>query len=230
MTKDEVTRKGIDSVNDDPETQLAPTRAAPQSPQAYSAADAETLPYPDDDVSAYTDTDERAYSWRTVQIFVGLMAVAVLAATWMVAAWWTHREDTASTPTSAAPTVQPSPDDHIVAAAPAPAPAAVPPPVVDDDAYVAAAISFKTMKSWYGMAGSDYRARSIAMTECKTVIGADDCVVAESTFHGCIAVVMDKSGNFSGGKGPDADSAKADAYARYDHPGQSWFTTPVCSK
>jgi hypothetical protein len=46
---------------------------------------------PDDDV--WNDEDDAAYTRGTVKIFVGLIAVAVIAAAWMVGVWATHRGD-----------------------------------------------------------------------------------------------------------------------------------------
>jgi hypothetical protein len=83
----------------DPETEVALTRAAPEVPLAWSVDDGdddETLPYDGDDAEPeplWTDADDSRYSRDTVRLFVGLIGVAVLGASWSVGMWVMHREN-----------------------------------------------------------------------------------------------------------------------------------------
>jgi hypothetical protein len=82
---------------------------------------------PDDwDDSDWTDDDAREYASTTVKMFVGLMAVVVIAAGWISYVFLTHHHDdnaTAPATSTAAPPAQSSPDDTVApSAAPAPTP------------------------------------------------------------------------------------------------------------
>lgn len=73
---------------------------------------------PDDEV--WTDEDDAAYSRGTVKMFVGLIAVAVIAAGWMIYFWQSHRNPPPENP-------GPSWVTHQVPTLPPPAAAEAPP-------------------------------------------------------------------------------------------------------
>jgi hypothetical protein len=113
-------------MSDDPETEVALTRAAPEVPLAWSADDGDdTVPAydGDDDSNAptdlWSDEQDRRYSWGTVRLFVGLIGVAVVAAGWAGGLWAMHRHNR---PAPAAQLAAPSAPDVIVPSTPAPPP------------------------------------------------------------------------------------------------------------
>ncbi|WP_180275960.1 DUF732 domain-containing protein [Mycobacterium celatum] len=148
------------AAGDEPPTELAAVDAAettvlsrqsetPAAELAWSIDTGETGDFTEQsDVDDSWDDESRAYEWGTVKIFAGLMAVAVIAAAWLVGVWVTHRDEhdtpvaaatlpavvspapiaappTGSTPTAAAPL----PPPPTVTVTETPTPVAAPPPV-----------------------------------------------------------------------------------------------------
>ena len=56
---------------------------------------------------------------------------------------------------------------------------------------------------------------------------ADDCAVVETNLNGCVSLAVDPNGGFASGKGPDLESARANARARL--PSSYWASDGPCS-
>lgn len=170
---------------------------------------------------AYSDeraTDDLAnrYGWRPVWIrAAGVLAVAAAVAVAIVAVWTTQR-------------VHPAPAPNRPTAIPAPvpmSPTASPKPSVDDDEYVAIALSPSAIGnshhlSGYGTSGSQDEANRIALSECRAVSGNDDCLLANAGMHhGCVAYASDDSAHrWTSGSGADLAAARDDALRRLGVP------------
>ncbi|WP_328360986.1 DUF4189 domain-containing protein [Mycobacterium sp. NBC_00419] len=64
----------------------------------------------------------------------------------------------------------------------------------------------------FGIAGTQDEAVRIAMDFCNKGSSGYPCYVGSTTEYGCVAVVINhRSGSFSGGRGPDLNSAIQDA-------------------
>jgi uncharacterized protein DUF732 len=99
----------------DDETTVVPGPTQVAAALAWSSEEPDTDDFSDgddslssdeSDDSLWSDEDDAAYARGTVKIFVGMIAVAVIAAAWMVGVWATHRpSDPApqAAPTTAAP-------------------------------------------------------------------------------------------------------------------------------
>ncbi len=127
--------------------------------------------------------------------------------------WGTHSDITTSNsvgasplPASAPPPISSEP------IAPSPSPVAARP---DDDEFVAIAISpsaLSTGKSGgFGTSGTQQGANIIALSECLTATGHNDCVLVNTgMFHGCVSYAIDGD-RWAGGVGNSASDAKEDA-------------------
>src|SRR5271156_1538613 len=197
----------------DAETELVPPATAARPEQAWSNEE--------------PVTEALSRPWRSVWAIAGiglLCAVIVAFAIFgVVAAMRENRGGTQAAPTT--PT-------HSVAA-PVPAPAAPPTPVTpagpraarpDDDEFIAIAISPSALDSGhlggFGTSGTQDKANRIALSECKTDTGNDDCLpVNAGMFHGCVSYAIDSSRrNWASGSGADSAAAIADALRRLGGP------------
>jgi hypothetical protein len=98
-----------------------------------------------------------------------------------------------------------------------------------DGGFVAIAFSLSNPQhATYGTAGTEDQSRSIAMDECKAHFSDEVCTIAASTRNGCVAFAVDADGGFSGGEGPDADSARKAANGK--QPGATYISPGQCSK
>jgi hypothetical protein len=139
--------------------------------------------------------------WQTWGLTAAMLGGAALLAAGFGAGWLLHSQPSPSAPksTSSAPATP--------AAAPPPAAGA---PAQDDDDNQFVAIAFppsSPQRATFGTAGTEARARTIAVNECKSDSGDQDCMVAQSAHYGCVTYAVDAAGSFAGGKGPDAESA-----------------------
>jgi hypothetical protein len=170
-------------------------------------------------------------SWRSAlsRAAVPLFITALVAFGAVVAGWLmieVHRED-AGPRESVRPTV--------AAATPV---AALPPSVVaptaktiDDDEFVAMAISPGAITTnrqngaGFGTSGTQDRADRIALSECRAISGDDDCLLVNAgKFHGCVAYAITTYGDvkkWAGGSGNDAAQASAVAVGRLGAPGSA---------
>jgi hypothetical protein len=104
-------------------------------------------------------------------------------------------------------------------------------PPAGGNQYVAIALSpsASTHKAGaWGTGETADNARRIALNACREHTGDDDCVVAETNLHGCVTYALAPDGSFAGGKGPDLDSARADARANL--PSSYWVSDVQCSQ
>ncbi|WP_062887355.1 DUF4189 domain-containing protein [Mycobacterium avium] len=91
---------------------------------------------------------------------------------------------------------------------------------VDDDEYVAMAISPRALTSapdrigGFGTAGSQDEANRIALSECRAVSGNDDCLLVNAgMYHGCVGFAADGP-RWASGSGADPAAAEDDALRR----------------
>jgi hypothetical protein len=171
-------------------------------------------------------------SWRQTW---GISAAVVLGAGLLAgtfgAGWLLHHGPSTAAPLAPkspafAPTSTPAGPATPVAAPP---PAAAPTPDPDDNQFVAVAFPpSNPQRGTFGMAGTEERARTIALTECKLHFSDENCIVAQSARYGCVSYAVDAAGNFGGGTGPDPDSARKSALAHLAN--ATFVSAPECSK
>lgn len=183
------------------ETEVVPpvTEAAPELAWSHEEAPTEAMPRP----------------WRSAWVLAGIgMACAVVIALVVVGiGMMVHRDHAPTRPQ----------------AAPLPTRASPAKPPVDDDEYVAMAISLRSLnnhsltKGGFGTGdgGTQERANQIALSECRSKPGYDDCMLVNSgMYHGCISLAIDNSENprWATGSGADANVSQADAARRLGSP------------
>jgi hypothetical protein len=164
---------------------------------------------------------------RLLLIAVGLGALAL--STFVVGQHSALRSPpTQSATTATAPVATPAkilpavvPPQPSVSPQPTASPSAAPTtPPVDDDEYVAMAISpsaiNKPHHAGYGTAGSQEEADRIAISECRGASGNDDCLLINAgRHHGCVGYAADPSERrWASGSGDDPDEAKTKARQR----------------
>lgn len=189
-------------------TEVVPpaTQAAPEL--AWSA---------DDDFFEANGEDERRYSWgdaaeraSVILLIAVAIAISIGLLTWF--GFWVYGQlkpvpmPPGLEPPSAAATILPT------------GRAAAKPPV-DDNEYVAAAISPAAIGGrgnlgGSGTAGSQKEADRIALSECHAATKSDDCVLVNAgMYHGCVSYAIDGS-SWVGGSGANAAAAQDDALRR----------------
>lgn len=173
-----------------------PTEAAPELAWSHEEPATEMLSRP----------------WRSAWVIAGVgVACAVVIALVVVGIGIAaHHDRTPPTTTQAAPMSTPT---------------TKPKPPVDDDEYVAIAISPASIQGpfhsgGFGTAGSQDRADQIALSECRARSGHDDCLLVNSgMYHGCIAYAVDGSQKtWASGSGADPSDAIANATSRLGLP------------
>lgn len=191
------------------ETEIVPpiTQAAPG--HAWSQEELET--------EAITQPWSQAWSRAAVFLLCGVLLAAVTG----VAVWASTLPDRTPPTAPSTPTAAPS------TASAAPTPTAQ---RIDDDEFVAIALSPRALNNsnsqsgaGFGTSGTQERANQIALSECRAGLDTDDCLlVTAGMFHGCVsyAITLDSGmKEWAGATGPTPDSAKAAALARLARPG-----------
>jgi hypothetical protein len=207
----------------DAETVLAPTRAA-----GFGMVAGETFDYPptpaawsSESVELLAEVERRTWSeaaLRAAGIAAGALITAVLIAAAGLAIIMAKPGQELSVTVPQTPGVNPGavklpaaapPSSPLKTADPQPDPALNP----DNHEYIAVALSpagltERNIGGW-AASGSQQRAETLAVAECKTMTKHSDCVlVSPAMFHGCVAYAIDGS-EWAGGIG----NTKAEAIA-----------------
>lgn len=164
------------------------------------------------------DRRENKLIWRWICVIAAaaILAVAAFTAVWYTTAVAPQRQQAHARPTPV--TSEPVWADTASSAE-------------EDDAYVAVAISVRTLSGGDGSAGSQDAANRIALSECQATNPGDACLLVNGGMrHGCVAyaVTGHAPAAWSGGAGPTPDAARADALSRLPSPGYGAFAK--CSK
>jgi hypothetical protein len=171
-------------------------------------------------------TEALSRPWRSVWAIAGigvLCAVVVAFAIFGVVA--VLRENRGSAQTASTAPAHSVPESASASVAPA-APRAA---GLDDDEFVAVAISPRALgaphHAGFGHAGTQEKADRIALSECKATSGNDDCLTVNAgMFHGCISYAIDSSRQtWASGSGADPAAARADALRRLELPEYSSY-------
>ncbi|OIN79105.1 DUF732 domain-containing protein [Mycobacterium malmoense] len=162
-------------------------------------------------------TEVLARPWRSVWALatVGVLAAVVVGVVIAAVGIGGHAQRTAAPVT-------------VPVAALAPTPTTKPP--ADDDEYVAMAISLRALNSHSlseggfgtGSGGSQERANQIALSECRSKPGYDDCLLVNTgMYHGCVSIAIDNAAKsrWASGAGADPAAAQVDALGRLKSPG-----------
>jgi hypothetical protein len=218
------------------------TQARARGDEAGEAAAAETLAAigADDETTVVPDVTQQAHAlaWSTAENpaldsddrhplprALKLLLVAVSVAALALAAFVIGQRSSPRQPPATPGTAGSSSTAAPARLTPPPAapPAAKPPPDDDDDQYVAMALSpsaiGKRHVGGYGTAGNQDEANRIAMSECRTGSGDDDCLLINGgKHHGCVAYAIDESGEakWSSASGADRDEARTKARNKLD--------------
>jgi hypothetical protein len=189
-------------------------------------------------------TDDRRPLPRALRLLLVAVGLGALALTTFVVGQQSARRPppTPSAATDTAPTAIPAkmvpplvPPQGPVSPQPIASPsAATTSPPVDDDEYVAMAISpsaiNKQHHTGYGTAGSQDEADRIAISDCRGDSGNDDCLLINAgKYHGCVSYATDPSERrWASGSGDDPDEAKTKARQRLGGSGPT-STAVQCS-
>ncbi|MFZ3293088.1 DUF732 domain-containing protein [Mycobacterium sp.] len=228
------------------------TQASARSDKAAEDAAAETSAVvgADDETTVVPDVTQRAHAlaWstaenpelgtdnrhplpRALKLLLVAVGVAALALAGFVVG---QRSSPLQPPTPTAPTAKPSIALPAKLAPPSPPPPAPKPPPVDDDEYVAMALSPSAIDqphhAGFGTAGNQDEANRIAISECRSDSGNDDCLLIDAgRYHGCVSYAIDPSGHrWASGSGDDPAEARTKARNRLDSSG-SVSTAVQCS-
>ena len=213
----------------DAETELVPPATAAEPAHAWSIEE--------------PVTEALSRPWRSVWVIAGIglsCAVVVAFAIFGVVALVRENPGVAqtspTTPTRSASA--PAPGSPAPPPASAPAPGSPAPPQasrqVDDDEFVAIAISPRGIATsqhlgGFGTAPTQDQANQIALSQCRARTENDDCLLVNAgMFHGCVSFAIDNSRqNWSSGWGADPAAARSDAASRLGSPAS--FVYAQCS-